>query len=139
MQNSQIQKGFTLIKLMIVVAIIGILASVALPSYSQYSNRAAFAEAVLAVSVYKTAILLSAEVGRFTSTDDIQEDTNGIPDQINRHETTHGVHVHKGEIKVTWRKDGSALDNVNYTLRAQNVTPPIEWVEGGNCLTKGFC
>lgn len=43
-----LQKGFTLIELMIVVAIIGILAAIALPAYSNYSNRAKVAELVLA-------------------------------------------------------------------------------------------
>jgi len=50
------QKGFTLIELMIVVAIIGILAAVALPAYQDYTVRAKASEVVLAASGGKTAV-----------------------------------------------------------------------------------
>ncbi|WP_293368020.1 pilin [Nevskia sp.] len=60
----KVQQGFTLIELMIVVAIIGILAAIALPAYQDYTNRAKVSELVVAADACKTAVTESfAAVG----------------------------------------------------------------------------
>ncbi|GHF79618.1 prepilin peptidase-dependent pilin [Thalassotalea marina] len=133
------QKGFTLIELMIVVAIIGILAAVALPAYQNYSDRAAFSEAVLAATPYKAAVELAIQTKNPGALTDLDAGALGIPAAIAQTAAVHGVGVADGVITVTWANDGSNLAGVTYTLTAGGVTPPVTWTEGGTCLTNGLC
>ena len=70
------QKGFTLIELMIVVAIIGILAAIALPAYQDYTKKARFSEVTTAVGAVVTAIEVCVQTGEIAC---VTADSNGIP------------------------------------------------------------
>lgn len=61
------QQGFTLIELMIVVAIIGILAAIALPAYQDYTARAKISEVILAASTCRTAVSEASQTGFATA------------------------------------------------------------------------
>ena len=76
------QGGFTLIELMIVVAIIGILAAVALPAYQGYTSKAAYTEVVLAASPFKTAVDVCAQVEGTLLIAKCGPSLNGIPANI---------------------------------------------------------
>lgn len=139
MKASKSQSGFTLIELMLTVAIIGILASVALPSYALYRNKARFGEAILAIGSYRSAIITAASVGRATAVTDFDSGALGIPATVVAAANTHGVNVVDGAITITWRSDGTDLAGTTYTLTAQGYLPPIQWASSGSCVDAGYC
>lgn len=137
--TNKAQKGFTLIELMIVVAIIGILAAVALPAYQTYTNKAKFSEVILSTSVFKTAAEIAVQAKGVTDIADLDQATKGIPATI-----ADGNGASVGEITmangiITAKGAGGALDGVTYTLTAAINNGAITWTEGGGCLTAGLC
>jgi type IV pilus assembly protein PilA len=130
------QKGFTLIELMIVVAIIGILASVGLPAYQTYTQRARFSEVILATTPYKTALGLAIQSGRVTALAGVSSGDFGIPPDAGPNGSwLAGSTVTDGVIIATGTAD---VGGHTYTL-TPSLTVPTTWTEGGSCIAIGLC
>ena len=143
MTTTKNQSGFTLIELMIVIAIIGILASVALPAYQTYTKKAKFSEVVLAGSNVKSSV-------------DVCYQTRGngnlalCPDfaaiGVNATDLNRGQHVNSATYAGTVANavitviGEASVDNETYVLIATPTGNTLTWDDStSGCIAAGLC
>jgi type IV pilus assembly protein PilA len=138
--TNKAQKGFTLIELMIVVAIIGILAAVALPAYQTYTQKARYSEVTTAVGALVTAIEVCVQTGEQGCG---TQGTGGIPaaptatDNLTSTVITSGTAA-AGPILITGTGT-TAAGGYTYTMSGAVNSGVITWTPGGTCGAVGFC
>lgn len=130
---NKMQKGFTLIELMIVVAIIGILAAVAIPAYQNYTLKAKFTEVTLGTAAAKTAVELCAQDQNALT--DCDAGSNGVPSDQGASGYIASVATANGVITATAASTGG-LSGETYVMTPTLSNGKVTWAITGTCKTR---
>lgn len=135
------QKGFTLIELMIVVAIIGILAAIALPAYQSYSARASYSEVISAASPAKTAVEVCVQTGSPADCSGLTVQSGWTASALVNTIAFGGSEADGYTITVT--PAAGEVSGVTaaetYVLTGTVANGAVTWAQSGGCQAAGLC
>ncbi|TVL16620.1 pilin [Shewanella algae] len=126
-------QGFTLIELMIVVAIIGILAAIALPAYQNYTNKAKFSEVIAATGSAKTAIDVCVQAEGITAAADgdacmTRGNAAVSSGAVGQYVGSVAVTVVGGNYRITGTSTGITTTNRAYVIDGTVTNNGVQWV-----------
>ena len=135
-----LQKGFTLIELMIVVAIIGILAAMAIPAYQNYTKKAKLTEVVLAPAQYKLGVEDCFQGGNLLTACDAG--SLGVPSAPTAYGVLASLGVTDGVITATATGSAVSPDLLSYTYiltpTSASGGTTLTWAASGTGVTAGW-